>query len=85
MKPHNWRVFQQFRRLWRFLTPGLILHARWHETPRPTYCARCGGWTWCTAEIPALSTKSAFICHECADINDADCDEAWSSLCGGNY
>lgn len=79
MKRYNWRVFEQARRLRRFLTPGLLAYIT--GVPRPTYCVRCGAWTWCTSEVPALSTRRAFICHDCADVNDADCDEAWRSFC----
>jgi hypothetical protein len=79
VKPHNWRVFAQFRKLRRFLTPGLLAHMP--AIPRPTYCARCKGWTWCTAEVPALSTRPLFICHDCADENDEESDAAWRAFC----
>lgn len=85
MKRYNWRVFHDLRRVWRFTAPGMLPYLPWGSIPRPTYCARCTAWTWCTAEVPALSTKRAFICEECADINDEECDAAWASLCGGNY
>lgn len=82
MPRYNHRVFSDawdvIRWGWR---PALWPHMRWHEMPRPAYCARCGAWTWCTGEVPALTTRPQFLCEECADINEAECDAAWAAFC----
>lgn len=60
--------------------PRLIANS--FSEARPAYCARCGAWAWCTKEMAALSTSLHFLCEECADENDKDTKEAWSSYYG---
>ena len=80
--PVNWRVRDNWRKAWKlFRTGRLIPRIDFKHLARCTYCVRCDAWTWCSSEVPALTTARAFICEDCAVINDADCDAAWSSFC----
>lgn len=78
----NHRIFDNWAKAWRFVaTLALIPHIDIKRLARPAYCARCGAWTFCSSEIPALTTRPAFICEECADVNDDECRAAWQAFC----
>lgn len=52
--------------------------------PRPGYCVRCGTWAWLTNERPAYSAyDGAFLCEDCAELNDEETRYAWAEYYGG--
>lgn len=52
--------------------------------PRLGYCMRCGVWTWLTNERPAYSAyDGAFICEDCAIMNDDETRAAWDEYYSG--
>ena len=66
--------------------PGWVLRnpRRWaSRLPRVGYCDCCGVWAWRTNETPAYScSDGAFLCEECADINDEETRHAWADYYG---
>ena len=52
--------------------------------PRPGYCQCCNYWAWLTNETPAYSAyDGAYICEECAIVNDSETEHAWSEYYSG--
>jgi len=45
---------------------------------------RCGVWSWLTNERPAYSAfDGAFICEDCAIMNDDETRAAWDEYYSG--
>lgn len=79
------RALNQFK--WAFRSVSLKrLFSRnfWFYVPRPGYCLCCGRWTWLTNERPAYSAyDGAFLCEDCAEINDEETRFAWAEYYSG--
>lgn len=70
---HRLKLLWQKKRFIRFAEP----------LPRIGSCDCCGSWTWRTQEPIARSIGRAWLCDDCAAIEEVECDQAWAEYYSG--
>lgn len=57
----------------------------WLRRQRVGYCEHpcCGCWTWLVLQPINRSAYSAWLCEECADEEQRECEAAWAEYYSG--